>query len=233
MPTPPLFKRIFQYPSLVTPASQLSGAYMEWEVPLGPVAGAYKNCRGTPEDFVAYLQAQGLLGAASVIAQALSLSGAQQLRLNNPPDPQVVSNVLYAIEDSRWNSGKGGTVYVHGLSTDEYAPVGYALVKGVRMLVSVDVVAGTFSEFQSGSSLTTIDLLDLTGAQMDQVMALAYTDCDADPATSPAWSYPGMEFDAIDPNTSGNYHYYCSRSTYVPGNTTTGVGPCWHRVEKL
>jgi hypothetical protein len=233
MPTPPLLKRIFQHPSLVTPASQLSGAFMEWEVPLGPVPGVYKNYRGTPEDLVAYLQAQGLLGAASVIAQALSLSGAQQLRLNSQPDPQVVSNVLYAIESSNWNGGDSATVYVHGLNATTYAPIGYTLLKGVMALVNVDVAAGTFSEFQAGSSLATIDLLDLTGAQMDEAMALNYTDCDADPADSPAWSYPGMQFDAIDPNTTGNYHYYCTRGTYVPGNTTTGAGPAWHRVEKL
>jgi hypothetical protein len=233
MPTPPLFKRIFQYPSLVTPASQLSGAYMEWEVPLGPVAGAYKNYRGTPEDLVAYLQAQGLLGGASVIAQAISLSGAQQLRLNSQPDPQVVSNVLYAVESGVWNGGDSATVYVHGLNATTYAPIGYTLLGGVMALVNVDVTAGKFSAFQSGTSLPTVDLLDLTGAQIEEVQALTYTDCDADPAASPAWSQHRMEFDAIDPATGGNYRYYCTRGTYIKGNPTTGAGPAWHRVEKL
>ena len=84
-----------------------------------------------------------------------------------------------------------------------------------------------------GPTPTVVDLLDLTGAQMDEAMALSYTDCDADPADSPAWSYPGMFFDAIDPADGGNYHYYCTRGTYVPGNTTTGAGPAWHRIEKF
>jgi hypothetical protein len=88
-------------------------------------------------------------------------------------------------------------------------------------------------DFAEGLNLLTIDLLDLTGAQLDEVMALTYTDCDADPADSPAWSYPGMWFDAIDPAMGGNYHYYCGRGTYVKGNPTTGAGPAWHRVEKL
>jgi hypothetical protein len=94
---------------------------------------------------------------------------------------------------------------------------------------------GTIDERGSAAAAgpVVVDLLDLTGAQMDEVMALAYTDCDADPAASPAWSYPGMQFDAIDPAAGGNYYYYCSRGTYVPGNTTTGAGPAWHRVEKL
>jgi hypothetical protein len=124
-------------------------------------------------------------------------------------------------------------VYVHGLTPTTYAPIGYTLLGGVMALVNVDVTAGKFSAFQAGNNLNTIDLLGLTGAQCDEVMALTYTDCDADPAVSPAWSYPGMWFDAIDPATGGNYHYYCGRGTYVPGNTTTGAGPAWHRVEKL
>lgn len=80
---------------------------------------------------------------------------------------------------------------------------------------------------------TVIDLLDLTGSQMDEVIALTYLNHDADPADSPTWSYPGQFFDAVDLGTGGNYHYYCSRGTYVPGDSTTGAGPAWHRIEKF
>jgi hypothetical protein len=104
--------------------------------------------------------------------------------------------------------------------------------RAAGVLAALDKLA-EFVAAAVANILTTVDLLDLTGPQCDEVMALSYVNCDADPADSPAWSYPGMQFDALDPNTGGNYRYYCTRSTYVPGNPTTGVGPAWHRVEKL
>jgi len=51
----PQLRRIFQLPSLITPKVSLSGAYTVWDVPLGPVAGAYKTVRGTPEQLAEYL----------------------------------------------------------------------------------------------------------------------------------------------------------------------------------
>jgi hypothetical protein len=94
---------------------------------------------------------------------------------------------------------------------------------------------GTIDERVSavGAGPAVVDLNDFTGAQMDEVIALIYTDGAADPAASPAWSRPGMWFEAFDPATGGYYHYYCGRGTYIPGNPTSGAGPCWHRIEKL
>lgn len=84
-----------------------------------------------------------------------------------------------------------------------------------------------------GTSLPTRDLLDLTPAFMDSVMALTYTNCDADPVASPAESYPGQEFDAK--YNGHNCHFYCTRATYDPASPagTTGVGPAWHYFIKL
>lgn len=86
----------------------------------------------------------------------------------------------------------------------------------------------------AGPSLPTVDLLALTTDQMKQVMALTYTDCDADPADSPAWSRPGHWFDALD-SQGRNCHFYCGRGTYDPNapQGTTGAGPAWHYTLKL
>ena len=84
----------------------------------------------------------------------------------------------------------------------------------------------------TGTTTSTRDLLDLTTTFMDSVMGLTYTNCDADPAASPAGSFPGQEFDAIDPADNVNYYYRCRRGTYVRGNPATGVGPAWHRTAK-
>lgn len=77
------------------------------------------------------------------------------------------------------------------------------------------------------------DLNNLTDGQRDEVIALTYSNCDADPADSPSWSKVGMSFDAIDTSDGGNYQFYCGYSTYVPGSSSARVAPAWHRVEKL
>ncbi len=143
---PPQLRRIHQLPSLVTPKTSLSGAYTVWDVPLGPVGGAYKTFRGTAEQYAEYLATilPGSPGGPAVISQPISLAGAQQLRLNAPPAAQVVSNILYAVEGSGWNGGTvTTTVHVHGLNPSTFAPVGYVLdTQGVQQWVSVDVAAG-------------------------------------------------------------------------------------------
>ena len=85
----------------------------------------------------------------------------------------------------------------------------------------------------NAASGNTRDLLDLTTDFMQAVMGLAYTDCDADPAASPAGSFPGQQFDAI--YNGNNCHFYCTRGTYDPAAPagTTGVGPAWHYFIKL
>ncbi len=75
----------------------------------------------------------------------------------------------------------------------------------------------------------TVDGLVLSTGQMDAVIALTYTDGDAT-GTPPAFSRPGMEFDAKG-SDGINRHYYCRRATYVPGSAS-GAGPAWHRVRK-
>jgi hypothetical protein len=73
----------------------------------------------------------------------------------------------------------------------------------------------------------------LTAAQMNEVIALTYNDCDASPSASPSWSKIGMEFDAINPVDGANNHYYCGYTTYVPNSGVIPVQPAWHCVEKL
>ncbi|MCC3156423.1 hypothetical protein LJ737_04195 [Hymenobacter sp. 15J16-1T3B] len=91
---------------------------------------------------------------------------------------------------------------------------------------------GTVVDQRGGSaSGATLDLLALTPAQLDEVMALTFgTDGEATDAT-PAWSRPGHEFDAKYPSGDA-YHFYCRRGTYVPGDATSGAGPRWHRIFK-
>jgi hypothetical protein len=73
-------------------------------------------------------------------------------------------------------------------------------------------------------------LLNLTPALMDAVLALTYTNCDADPAASPVGSFPGQQFDAIGADGK-NRHYYCTRPTYVAGGTVSAAS-AWHRFLK-
>jgi hypothetical protein len=82
-----------------------------------------------------------------------------------------------------------------------------------------------------GISLPTVDLLNLTTAQMDEVMALAYTNGDAPLSATPAWSKPGMWFDALN-NAGVSWHYYCGRGNYTPGTTGSGIGPRWSQIKK-
>ena len=82
-----------------------------------------------------------------------------------------------------------------------------------------------------GPGLPTRDLLDLTPALMDAVMALVFTDGDAPLADTPADSYPGQWFDAIDA-TGDAWHYYCGRGNYTPGAAGSGAGPRWSRTPK-
>jgi len=227
----PQLRRIYQLPGLTTP-TQLTGAYGVWDVPLGPVAGAYQTVRSTPEDLAAYLQSQGLLGA-SVGLKPLSLATAQQLLQNAPTSLQVNGGVFYAITGP-WNAAAVSTVFVFGLPGNVFASTGWVVDSGVVQAVEVDVAAGTWVVAGGGPALPTIDLLDLTTAQMLEVMGLAYTDCDADPADSPAWSRPGHQFDAYDAQ-GRNCHFYCTRGTFDPTAPagTTGVGPAWHYFLKL
>jgi hypothetical protein len=84
-----------------------------------------------------------------------------------------------------------------------------------------------------GAAFTTYDLLALTSAQMDAVMALAYDDNnDADPAASPSWSKPGMWFRALDANGDA-WEYKCGRQSYIPGVSGRGQGPCWGRITRI
>ena len=78
--------------------------------------------------------------------------------------------------------------------------------------------------------LPTYDLLALTGAQMDEVIAFTYTAGDAPLASTPAWSKPGMWFDALVAGTA--YRYTCGRGNYTPGVAGSGVGPRWSRISK-
>jgi len=80
--------------------------------------------------------------------------------------------------------------------------------------------------------LATRDLLDLSTDFMDSVMGLTYAGGDADPAASPADSFPGQQFDAL--YQGKNCHFYCTRSTYDPAAPagTTGQGPAWHYTVK-
>lgn len=105
-------------------------------------------------------------------------------------------------------------------------------IKATDLRELVTDLADSFGQL-SGPPVVVIDLLQLTEAEMDEVIALAYTDCDADPADSPNWSRVRMEFDAIDPTDGVSYHYYCGYPTYVPGAGAARVKPAWHRVEKL
>lgn len=91
--------------------------------------------------------------------------------------------------------------------------------------------AGTGS---GGTTPPQVNLLAFTEAQLNEVLALTYTDCDADPADSPAWSLPGQHFDAIDAQ-GRNCHFYCARGTFNPAapSGTTGTGPAWHYFIKL
>lgn len=85
---------------------------------------------------------------------------------------------------------------------------------------------------QGGSTnLPTVDLLDLTTTQMDEVMALPYTSGDAPLSATPAWSKPGMWFDALD-NVGVSWHYYCGRGNYTPGTPGSGIGPRWSQIKK-
>jgi hypothetical protein len=121
------------------------------------------------------------------------------------------------IMDSNWGTSAGRLIFGAGAS-----------------LKDGEIIEGRYYTGGGGSGGTgaTRDLLDLTAGFMDSVMALSYVGCDADPAASPAGSYPGQQFDAVG-SDGKNRTYYCSRGTYVPGNSTTGVGPAWHRIEKL
>jgi len=95
-------------------------------------------------------------------------------------------------------------------------------------------VDGSFSGSRNPSKFVpaTRDLLAHTTTFMDAVLALAYTNCDADPAASPAGSFPGQQFDAL--YQGKNCHFYCTRSTYDPAAPagTTGQGPAWHYTVK-
>ena len=71
-----------------------------------------------------------------------------------------------------------------------------------------------------------LDGLDLTTNQMDAVMALTF-DANNNATTTPDFSKAGQEFDGK--GSDGKIrHYYCRRSTYVPG-TTSGMGFIWHQ----
>jgi hypothetical protein len=83
-----------------------------------------------------------------------------------------------------------------------------------------------------GLNVQQVDLLKFTIDQMNQVMGLTYNDCDADPAASPSWSHPGMQFDAMCADGKKR-NFYCTRGTYDPANPNSGVGPAWHRQLKL
>jgi hypothetical protein len=79
---------------------------------------------------------------------------------------------------------------------------------------------------------TVRELLDLTPDLMNAVMALTYTNCDADPAASPLGSAVGQAFDAIDPDGK-NRHYYCSHPTYIVGQSSANAAVvAWHRFVK-
>jgi len=115
-------------------------------------------------------------------------------------------------------------------------------VAGTLILAAGTTVDGEFIlepggqviDQRGGTGGTGRDLLDLTTDFIQQVMALAYTDCDADPAASPDGSYPGQQFDAKDAQ-GRNLHFYCARGTYDPTAPagTTGAGPAWHYTVKL
>lgn len=115
-----------------------------------------------------------------------------------------------------------------------FSPVGFWQnpATGAFEFVNYNVATDEVTPF-GGLSLATIDLLALTGAQMDEVMGLTYdTYGDALPSASPAWSHPGNTFDAID-SSGDSWCYYCGRYRYQPGNALSGVGPAWKRYLKL
>jgi hypothetical protein len=93
-------------------------------------------------------------------------------------------------------------------------------------------VLQTGSAAGGGPGLPTFDLLDLTTDQMDEVMALQFTNADAPLAATPAWTKPGHSFDATYPNGS-SYHFYAGRGNYTPATAGSGVGPRWSRTPKL
>lgn len=83
-----------------------------------------------------------------------------------------------------------------------------------------------------GGGGPSLDLLDLSIEQLDEVLALSYDDDGQAQGATPAWSRPGHEFEAK--YLSGEaYHFYCRRGLYVPGDATTGAGPRWHRSLRL
>jgi hypothetical protein len=82
------------------------------------------------------------------LAKNIGLVDAQTLAKNPFTAPKVKGNVLYNIESNAWNGGKdSATIAVHGVNPNSYAPIGYAVLKGVPTLVEVDVAGGTFQVF--------------------------------------------------------------------------------------
>jgi hypothetical protein len=97
---------------------------------------------------------------------------------------------------------------------------------------STGVISATGSSGTGGG--TGRDLLDMTPAFLESVMALSYdVNGDATPSDSPTGSYPGQWFNAID--AQGNsFRYECGRYRYQAGvPTTAGLGPAWSRQLRL
>lgn len=144
-------------------------------------------------------------GTPAAIAETVSLNVLQA----KPGSGEVVANVQYACSSDLWNNAAGGTVWVLGLKTDAYWPVGIGTVNGTRQLVTIDVAAATYVPFAGGAAGPLFDPYDVSLA-IRQAVVDGFAAQDAanndspfldDP--QPAGSLVGMDFP--DPDNGYNY----------------------------
>lgn len=166
-------------------------------------------------------------GGFTRIAQGINLAGAQALLTNQAPAAKVVSNVLYAIEDSAWNGGNGDNLaWVNGLDASTYNVVGAGFVNGALQVVTVDVAAGTYVPFAAGAAGTPRDIYDVPTAKRKEVVDAnvpAYAETDS--------SYYGKIFvdEVYGPGQPAKYE--CLPS--APATTGGATAWKWFRIDIL
>jgi hypothetical protein len=177
------------------------------------------NFRPVPE---AALGVNGGPGAATVIAETIGLNGLQD-KLSNG---SIAANVQYACSSDLWNNGDGGTVWVLGLKTDAYWPVGIGTVNGTRQFVTIDVAAATYVPFAAGAAGTPRDIYDVPTAKRKEVVDAnvpAYAETDS--------SYYGKVFVDEDYGPGQPAKYECLPS--APATTGGATVWKWFRIDIL
>lgn len=207
--------------TLATVSKNLDGTYTIGNKPVG----AYSFATGPAgaEDPTPFTNFGGA-GTSTSLSTGISLTTAQALMTNNFPSPKVVAGLQYAIEDSAWNNGSGGTVTVEGLNADEYTPTGWAAINGVSTFVSVDVANATYAPYAGGGASQT-NVAAVPSAKRIQVAA------DIDSAVGAGGQAMIQE---TDPTLAGKY-FKDNRSPAAPyfywcvqeANPLTGATETW------